>query len=99
MLLAEMLDQVVTVRFEAADPWGVVSANEKDLGVQRLVPFASLETHLAYLLGDQPHHEYDNGGGEKQGAHVRKATRDHISIEVVGKPGEKKKDTHREENP
>ena len=99
MLLAEMLDQVITVRFEAADPWRVVSANKKDLGLQRLVPFASVETHLAYLLGYQAYHEHDDGGGEEQGAHVRKATRDHISIEVVEKPGEKKKDTYREEDP
>ena len=74
MLLAEMLDQVVTVSLEAADPWWVVSANKKDLSLQRLVPFASLETHLAYLFGDQAHHKHDYGGGEKQGAHVRKAT-------------------------
>ena len=99
LLLAEMLDQVVTVRFEAADLWWVVPADKKDLGLQRLVPFASLETHLAYLLGHQPHHKHDNRGGEKQGTHVREATRDHIRIEIVEKSRDKKESTHREKDP
>ena len=80
LLLAEIFDQVVAVCFEAADPWRVVSADKKDLGLQGLVPFASLETHLAYLLRDQAHHEDDDGGGEKQRAHVRKAAPDRIGV-------------------
>ena len=74
MLLAEMLDQIVTVRFEAADLRWVVSTEEEDLRFQNLLSFAPFEAHLAYLLRHQAHHEDDDGGGEKQGAHVRKAT-------------------------
>ena len=80
MMVAKIFDQIVTVCFKTADLRGVVSTDEQDVRFQHLFPFASLEAHLADLLRHQAHHEDDDGCGEKQGAHVRKAAPDRIGV-------------------
>jgi hypothetical protein len=95
----ELPDQIVTVRFNAADLGWIVSANEKDSGLRHSFSFALLETHLADLLRHETHHEDDDGCGEKKGAHIGEATPEDKGVEVVEQPHQKKKDAYREENP
>jgi hypothetical protein len=99
MMVTKIFDQVVAVCFKAADLRGVVSTDEQDRRFQHLFPFASLEAHLADLLRHQAHHKDNDGGGEKQGAHVRKAAPDSIGVKIVEKPRAKKKGAHWEEDP
>jgi hypothetical protein len=83
----------LTPRNDGSKLWVFVQA------LNKFIPFTSLKSHLANLLGNKPHHEYDYGGGKQKGAHVGKTPPHTKCIKVIKPTCQERNKTYRKKYP